>query len=215
MTKRRKIVTAVLSFIVIGTLVGVVTAYFASQDVKANIVTVGEDDISVTENFTPPDQSTQNPYRKLVKIQNTGSIPCYIRVRLEFSSSELRNKALFSSANQDTDTAPDDTAFYSANPNDTNAYINHLPENWVYVPDGDSGTPTVTGGYYYYTKPVDPNTSTNALLSWVKMNYRDGDEKPAHNIYVYSESVQTNDPDSGTVYSGDNGWRNAWNSFAG
>ncbi len=201
MTKKKKTLLAAVSAAVIIAIVGVILAYFGAKDEEPNLVGVGENDISVAEEFTPPEQTNDFKYRKLVKIENTGSIPCYVRVRLEFSNSDVQSYASFSA--DETDTPADDT-FYSADINASNPYISHLPAGWVYVKDQSTNDPTA--GYYYYKTPVDPNGATAALISWVKMNYN-GKEIQAHDIYVYSESVQTIDPTTGTDYDD---WKAAW-----
>ncbi|MBR1527826.1 MAG: hypothetical protein IJ642_00820 [Oscillospiraceae bacterium] len=207
MTKKKPPLLAAVSAAVVAALVGIVWAYFGAKDQEPNLVGVGEDDISVVETFTPPEQ-TDDPfkYRKLVKIENTGSIPCYVRVRLEFSNSDVQSYASFSA--DETDTPADDT-FYSADINASDPYISHLPKDWVYVKE--QGTNEPTAGYYYYTSPVAPESSTDVLISWVKMNYN-GNEIQAHDIYVYSESVQTIDPTTGTAYAD---WKAAWRNFEG
>lgn len=212
MTKKKKTVLAAASGVALVALVGVLLAYFGANDKEPNLIGVGEDEITVTEVFTQPNQEQEYAYRKLVKIENTGSVPCYIRVRMEFSNSDVQNAASFSAANQDTDTAPDDSTFKSAQiKTGTDYYINGLPDGWVYVweENANNYTPAVTNGYYYYTKAVPAGESTDALISWVKMNYN-GNEIQAHDIYVYSESVQTIDPNTGAAYAD---WKTAWNKF--
>lgn len=202
MTKKKKTLLAAVSAAVIIAIVGVILAYFGAKDEEPNLVGVGENDISVAEEFTPPEQTNEPfKYRKLVKIENTGSIPCYVRVRLEFSNSDVQSCASFSADETDT---PADSTFYSADINASNPYISNLPAGWEYVKDQSTDDPTA--GYYYYKTPVDPESSTAALISWVKMNY-DGNEIQAHDIYVYSESVQTIDPTTGTDYDD---WKAAW-----
>ena len=214
MTKKKKILLAVSSVFLIALLAGVLIAYFAAKKDEPNLITVGENKISVTEAFTPPKQEDEFKYRKLVKIENTGSVPCYIRVRVEFSNSAVQKAASFSAANQgENDSAPDDESFKSAEiATGSGYYINDLPDGWVYVWEGNANSyvPVVTNGYYYYTEPVDPEKTTSALISWVKMNYNDADIQ-AHDLYIYSESVQTVNPNTGLSYTD---WKDAWHSFA-
>ena len=213
MTKKKKTLLAAGAVAVVALIAGVLIAYFANKDEEPNLITVGEDEITVTEVFTPPKQEEDYKYRKLVKIENTGSIPCYIRVRLDFSNSAVESAASFSAANQGKDdTFPDNSTFKSAQiKTGTDYYINDLPDGWVYVWEENTVTPTVTNGYYYYTKAIDPGDTTAALISWIRMNYGTA-EIHAHDVYVYSESVQTVDPNTGTAYAD---WKAAWHSFAG
>ena len=204
LTSKKKLIAAAGAVIVLAAVAGVVTAYFGAKDEEGNIIAVGENDISIDESFSPPEQQDKFAYRKVVKIENTGSIPCYVRVRLEFSNSDVQSYASFSA--DETDTPADDT-FYSADINASAPYISNLPDGWVYVKEQGANDPTA--GYYYYKSPVAPESSTAALISWVKMNYN-GNEIQAHDIYVYSESVQTVDPNTGTAYAD---WKAAWKSF--
>ena len=173
-----------------------VAAYFAAKDEKPNMVAVGEDTVSIAETFTPPDQT--KPYQKLVKISNTGTIPCYVRARIEFSDSDSQSRASFSG---ETAAPNDSTVFYPADPAAENSYTKHLPADWEY---------NVTDGYYYYKNAVKPGEETAALLAWVKMNYDDNEQAAAHDIYVYSESVQTVDPKTGAAYTD---YSDAWTKF--
>ena len=214
MTNRKKGVIAAVSAGVLIAVTGGVFAYFAAKDGKANLVRVGEDTISVDESFDQPEQKKDFAYRKLVKIDNTGSVPCFVRVRLEFSDSAVQSAAWFSSDKQDADDSvtynDTDVYFSPADPADDNAYAKHLPDGWEYSPDG------VTEGYYYYTAPVAAGESTSALISWVKMAYGDETEIQAHDIYVYAESVQTVDPDTGEDYADPtltDGYKTAWRNF--
>ena len=217
MTQKTKTLSAIVSGVVLLSLVGTIIAYFSANDKEPNLIGVGEDKITVTEAFTVPNQEQNFAYRKLVKIDNTGSVPCYIRVRMEFSNSDVQEAASFSSENQGEDaTAPDGGTFKKAiipdNTTDKTYYVNDLPDGWVYVWEENPQDPTVTNGYYYYTEAVPAGESTDALISWVKMDYGGINEIQAHDLYVYAESVQTVDSNSGTAYTD---WKAAWNSFAG
>ncbi len=219
MTKKKKTVLAIVSGAVLIALFSTSLAYLGTTDKTPNLVRVGEDEIKVTEEFTVPDQSQEYAYRKLVKIANTGSIPCYVRVRLEFSNSVVEGAASFTAEGQDSDTAPENgpgvykKAAVPDNKTDTDYYVNSLPPDWIYVWEPNSGdfVPPVTNGYYYYTKPVPPGESTDALISWIRMQYENMDDIQAHDVYVYAESVQTVDANSGEAYAD---WKSAWNSFA-
>ena len=216
MTRRKLALLTSISLLAAAMITGIVMAYFGAKDEEPNLVSVGEDEIRVTETFNSPEQ-TPDPfqYRKVVQIENTGSVPCYIRARLEFSNSDVQSYASLSSdpretapSSGDTDYASFQSSFYSAYINASDPYITHLPEGWVYVKDQGSGDPT--SGYYYYENPVKPGDATAALVSWVKMDYSEN-EIQAHDIYVYSESVQTIDPKTGEAYAD---WKTAWTSFA-
>ena len=197
MTRNQKRIAIAGGAAVIAAVTVSVFAYFAARDEKPNLVGVGEDDISISETFTPPDQT--KPYRKVVRISNTGSVPCYVRTKIEFSDSDSEGRASFSSANADSEDAPADGTFYSAVPSAADSYTSHLPDGWEY-----------RDGYYYYKNSVEPGKDTSALLAWVKMNYVSGAQVTPHDIFVYSESVQTIDPKTGAAYTD---YNDAWTKF--
>lgn len=56
-------------------------AYLTHVETRENRITIGQNDVMIEEEFTPPDPWNPNTvYKKEVKIRNTGSVPCYIRV---------------------------------------------------------------------------------------------------------------------------------------
>lgn len=199
MTKKKKLVTVWGSLGIAAVLGFSALAYFAAKDNEPNLVGVGEDSITITESFTPPDQT--QPYKKVVKITNTGSVPCYVRARIEFSDSEMLKKAEFSYADPDSAVAPAESTFHPADPEAESSYVQHLPEKWIY---------NAADGYYYYTDKVGASEATSTLLAWVKMNHETDEKAEAHDIYVYSESVQTIDPKTGEAYTG---YQDAWTKF--
>lgn len=67
-------------------------------------------------------------YEKTIQVANVGYIDCYVRVRLDFSDSDVESKTTFSW---------DGTNYYSVAD-----YKNHLPQGWTY---------NSSDGYYYYT----------------------------------------------------------------
>ena len=199
MTKKKKLVTVWGSLGIAAVLGFSALAYFAAKDNEPNLVGVGEDSITITESFTPPDQT--QPYKKVVKITNTGSVSCYVRARIEFSDSEMLKKAEFSYDGEDSAVAPAESTFHPADPEAKNPYVDNLPEKWVY---------NTSDGYYYYTDIVGVSDATSTLLAWVKMNHGNDEKAEAHDIYVYSESVQTIDPKTGESYTG---YQDAWTKF--
>ena len=205
MTKRKLLTITAGTIIGIAMITGIVAAYFGAKDEEPNLISVGEDIIEITETFEPPEQKDSPfKYRKLVEIENTGSVPCYVRARIEFSNSDVQSYASFSADRSDT---PSDDTFYSADVKASEPYIEHLPDGWVYIREPGNDNPTE--GYYYYTSSLKPEQATDALISWIKMNYNGAEIQP-HEVYVYSESVQTINPDTGVAYAD---WKEAWIDF--
>lgn len=118
-------------------------AYLTDQaDAMGNNFTIAlQPSHVIVEKFPSDGQMTPTPtgnrieYEKAVQVANTGYLDEYVRVRLDFTDSEIRDKSKFSW---------DGTHFYSADPNAADSYVKHLPEGWVYDP---------TDEFFYY-KPI-------------------------------------------------------------
>lgn len=208
MKRKTKIITASVSVVcVLLVAVGVVLAYMTDNRDKANSFTVGYDSIEIIEDFAaPPAQSTETIYKKQVQIKNNGNVPCYIRVYADFSDSSIRNGSYFSNSDDST-VGP----YFSADRDttNTNSYVNNLPEGWAFVPDNDTNNPALAG-YYYYTKPVQPNESTPTLFKYIKTNYTtDENEIRQYDVMIYAESVQTVLKDGSQASS----YSQAWSEF--
>lgn len=170
---------AVLSFIVY------TFAFFTGSDVVTNRFS-GENhpeeekevDIVVTEKFDPPPEKNDYPFQKTVQIKNTGNTDCYIRVRLEFSSSEIRD---ISQVSNDDDKDRDEAYINAAD-----FPFSTLPEGWEYK---------ALDGFYYYTQPVPPGQYTTALIKWVRTIFPDDRsiDTDEYDILVYSEAVAADD----------------------
>ena len=68
-------------------------AYFTYLREMKNRFTVGHNEITVTEEYDPPDEiipGEETSFFKKVQVENTGSVPCYVRVRLEYSDSDMK-----------------------------------------------------------------------------------------------------------------------------
>ncbi len=216
MKKNKKIIIAVLA-VVVTAIVGTVLAYLLSNGSKENKLTVGKNNVQVSEEFsTPEKQTSDTKYPKSVKIFNTGEIDTYIRVYADFSDSFVRSNSKFSddggttyhSADRTDET--DNVAIDNAAANFV-TYLNRKNRDsggkWVFVPDNDSNKKLA--GYYYYTEPVAPGGSTDYLFTNVETIYEDADKIRQYDLVVYSESMQITNKD-GEMYTD---YRAAWNDF--
>lgn len=161
---------------------------------------------TVVEKYPVPDEDAPNTpvpdgtaidYEKAVQIGNTGYIDCYVRVSIDFSEEDIRNKSYFSS---------DGVNWYTID-----EYDNHLPAGW---------TKNKTDGFYYY-KPIvyaqgwpevadklyyDKNLGehfypddvrdlisaqsiTAPLIRYVKTQFSSPSDMRTYDIHVYDESV--------------------------
>lgn len=198
---RAYIIAAVVSIIAGSAAAGVssigsTAAYLSDDESKTNIVSIGEQKIRITEEFDPPEtpEVGVNTYKKDVKVTNTGDVPCYARVFIEFSDNDVRGVSSFSA---------DGTTYYPLS-----EFKNHLPEGWVYIEDAaDALSP-----YYYYTLPIEKNASTPSLIKSVKTTFATAEDIEAFDILVYAESVQTLDK-NGVAFTGSSAWRSAWAEY--
>ena len=194
---KKKYIVLVLSAVLIA-VTAFTLAYFTSSDEVTNRfmgVYPPEEkpvaDITVTEIFEPPTEKSDEPFQKSVQIENNGNIDCYIRVRLEFSSSEVRDISWLSN---DDDKDNED------------AYINASEYRYFTLPDGWEYREE--DGFYYYTEAVAPSDRTASLIKWVKTVFPDDDsvDTDEFDIYVYSEAVAADDED-GERMTYEEAWR--------
>lgn len=88
MSKKRILLIAAACFLMLGTSFGATYAYLISDDTEINAFTVGETVIEVKEEYTPPDKLTPgDPIPKKPWVENTGNLPCFVRMRADFSDS--------------------------------------------------------------------------------------------------------------------------------
>ena len=182
-------------------------AYFTKViNTRDNSIKVGYDSVEIVEDFTPPEKQTEvTEYKKEVSVKNNGTVPCFARVYVDFSDSEVRDISYF---------AEDQTSTYykaGKDESDDEAYIKHLPEDWVFIPDSDT---TSLAGYFYYKKPLEPNESSTMLFSRVKTDYTKSNIGiRQYDIIVYAESLQTVTKDSIDRSQEADGWRTVWTEF--
>ena len=187
MIKNKKVyICALFSVLLLATIFST-ALYLTSVDGEKNSVKIGENRIDISEDFDPPDELRvgENSYQKEVAIENTGNTDAYIRVFLDFSSSDISSISEISSDGGET--------FYSYD-----EFKNHIPENWEYVPSG------ILGGK---KKKKTPNLITN-----VKTTFSSAIDVDEYDVIVYAESVQTIDKD-GIPFPGDTAWASSWIEF--
>lgn len=87
--KKKIFISVLLCFLICASCFDVTYAYLVAKDTAKNIFTVGEIEIEITENYESPQELTAGTtFKKEPKITNTGNVPCYVRIRADFSSSE-------------------------------------------------------------------------------------------------------------------------------
>lgn len=210
--KKRLMIICSCSLAVILLSAGVTLAYLGTAKKKENKVTVGKGDVSITESTwsEPEIQLMENTTPKDVKVTNTGTVPCFVRVFMDFSDSEAVDFAKVQATNYFYYKWDVFTTELKADPNT-------VSKNWVFV-ESDTTNHNLDG-YFYYTKPIAPEKSTDALILAVKTDFNginnydtNIDKIKAFDIIVYSETVQTIGTD-GTDYGAANAWQTAWEEF--
>ena len=86
---KKKIIIAVLSCVLVcASCFGITYAYLIANDNATNTFTVGETEIEVTEEYDPPEElNPGTEFTKKPSVTNTGNLPCYVRIRADFSTS--------------------------------------------------------------------------------------------------------------------------------
>lgn len=176
-------------------------AYFVYQKHLENWFRIGHNEITVTEEYDPPDEivpGEETEFRKAVQVENTGDVPCYTRVRLEYSDSDMKEYCT------------NILGTSSAKATEWEKYVEEFTGGrWIHGNDG----------FYYYTEILEAGEKTDLLLEKVKVSVPKEDAAKLKNfeIYVYAESVQTmvNEPDGtgGETAREATDYTEAWSQF--
>lgn len=206
MKKQIRIVTAAVILAVAAAAAAVaVYAYIQSKVEQPNTFQIAEGSVEITETFTEPEiVSMDNTFQKVVSVKNTGTSDQYVRVFLSFSDSAVREKSRIVYAN-------------SSEGKSWSEFLADLPEDWVFIPETDA----TLGGYFYYTRILPPGSTTPPLIQGIKTSFgsdANADQITDYDVIVYTESVQTVEIASGTVYGpateeDPTPWRTAWEIF--
>ena len=213
MTKNKKLVligTAAVAVIAVSLTVGITLSYLGKTADKTNTIKVGYGNVEISEEFNEPsEQSMVNEnIKKEIYVRNTGTVPSFARVYAEFSDSTIADKAKITyTPKNGTPTTVSWANFKAALADEDNTV-----SDWVYVPEmTNDATPQpngALGGYFYYTKVLQPEGngvgtfSTSKLFDAVTLDYQgynsEGlvidssniDRIQTVDMIVYSELVQ-------------------------
>lgn len=167
MANNKKLLPGILLCLLAAALTGTTIAFFTSHDRAVNPVGIGYNESRIEENFptpTPiiPEQDTPNT--KVVTVTNADSVPCYIRVSVSFSDSDIGNAAQLLKLNT---------------------------TDWIFCSETEDSK---LGGYYYYTAPVQPGQSTVPLFEGITItadaDFSRKESGDTFDVIVYEESVQ-------------------------
>ena len=71
-----------------------ISAYSMAKDMAMNRVKIGNNTVTITENFVPPDELKPGiAIKKQVVVTNTGKVPCVVRVYAEFTNQDIKKFA--------------------------------------------------------------------------------------------------------------------------
>lgn len=77
-------------------------AYYTDIQEKKNTITVGYNEIEIVEEYNPPKELKPGiSFTKDVKVKNTGTVPCYVRVFCEVNNSDVKDMLKIDYNNQD------------------------------------------------------------------------------------------------------------------
>ncbi len=89
MSKKRILLVLSACFLMLGVSFGITYSYLISEDTELNAFTVGETVIEVQEDYEPPPELKPGiTIKKKPKVKNTGNLPCFVRMRADFSDSK-------------------------------------------------------------------------------------------------------------------------------
>lgn len=91
MKKKKILILIPVYLLLFAASFGIAYAYLIGKETKVNEFTVGENTVEVTEDFEPPEELKPGAViKKDVRITNTGNLPCFVRLRADFSDSKAK-----------------------------------------------------------------------------------------------------------------------------
>lgn len=91
MTKKRITIIALSCLLMLTASFGITYAYLIASDSEVNQFKVGENTVEVVEEYTPPEKLIPGlTIKKAPKVENTGNLPCFVRMRADFSDSKAQ-----------------------------------------------------------------------------------------------------------------------------
>lgn len=188
MKKLTKILVPAACLIVAIASFGVTYAYLTATDSVVNEFKVGENEIEIVEEFKPPEKLEPGmSFDKMPSVKNTGGLPCFVRIRADFSDSEAEDfcilRYVYKENNEEKTLEPYNTF------------------NWI-KDDGD--------GYYYYKGILEPGKETEPLFTEVFIKK---DTKLAmidFDIIIYAESRQATEADKEACKNDSDYYKTVW-----
>lgn len=157
---------SIMLFISLG-LIPVSLAYQTDHKALSNPISAGHNTSAVHEQFpspTPLLPGKKQTYAKKVSVINHNSVPCYIRVSVNYSDSDVGQAVTLTDLNT---------------------------TDWVFL---SSKQDSKLGGYYYYKHPIKPGAATAALFTSLTVaaggDFSNLTSEDTFDVMIYEESVQ-------------------------
>ena len=182
MDKKKRVALGAVALALLATASAFVTfAWFTDGKSADNVLSTGTNEIEIREDFVPPSGLTEgyNWFTKAVSIENTGAVPCFVRVFAAFSEPGIEDLAALSQQSID-----DPDARFLSVP----AYQAQEHDGWRYVSLEDD---PMLGGYWYYLYPVRPGEATPHVFRSISVRFPDPESAKAFDVIVSADSVQT------------------------
>lgn len=92
--KRKRLViilSSVLSLVLFLSAFGITYSFLTDRDSARNKFSIGETITTIDEEFTPPKVLTPGTsFTKKPRVENLGNLPCYVRMRADFSDNNMQ-----------------------------------------------------------------------------------------------------------------------------
>ena len=138
---------------------------------SGDVISAGHNSIEIIESGSFPEAvhpGTPVSSANTVSVRNTGTVPCYVRLKVIISNDSLAGHITLDGTN---------TAAWNAS---------HAGSD-VYDPEADSRL----YGYYYFTEPLEPDSVSPPLLTGISIDSGTDEEMLMnYSIALYAESIQ-------------------------
>lgn len=208
--KKGYFITVLLAVLLTGLASGLTLSLLTDNERHINALSVGQNRIEISEAYDPPEPGNDQVFTKEIAVQNTGDIPCFVRLYLGFSDLEAASRASVSRDGGGTFVSFEE-------------FLETGSGEWIYLDETGSGPGSLSpaepalGGYFYYTESLMPQELTDVLCTDFRVVFESEEEKErllpgGFDINVYAESVQIIATD-GSEFTGEDAWKQAWTEF--
>lgn len=175
--KKKKIVLILAGCLLIaGVSFGATYSYMKASDEVVNNFEIGRNEIEVTEEYEPPKELKPGvSFTKKPSVKNTGNISCWVRMRADFSDSEMEklcnftiNKTPDSNGGSWTEKQDDGYYYYTQklNPNDKTSSLFAGNENNIKIDENITEDKLVNFDILIYAESCGAEKGTTYQEAW-------------------------------------------------